>query len=138
MVCPIQSALHIFASLIIISTPTLNSFTTPCSRILLTKDSLENSKLTFHILQMFVSFYQPSQNNVKNLIHILKRLRKNKNIVILKPDKGNGVFMLDRMTHNSKAPFCLKLPHPCVLIDSGDMYANSIRKITSILTFILT
>ena len=28
--------------------------------------------------------------------------------------------------------------HPCVLIDSGDMYANSIRKTTSVLISILT
>ena len=28
--------------------------------------------------------------------------------------------------------------HPFVLIDSGDMYANSIRKITSVLISILT
>ena len=27
--------------------------------------------------------------------------------------------------------------HPCFLIDSGDMYANSIRKITSVLISIL-
>ena len=34
-------------------TPALNSFTSPCSQIL-TKDSLENSKQTFHILQVFI------------------------------------------------------------------------------------
>ena len=31
---------------------------------------------------------------------ILKELRKNKNIVILRPDKGNGVVILDRAEYD--------------------------------------
>ena len=40
-----------------------------------------------HLANIHVSSHQPSQNDVKTL-RILKRLRNNKNIVILKPDKG--------------------------------------------------
>ena len=32
---------------------------------------------------------------------LLKDLKKNKNIVILKPDKGNGVVVLDRTAYDS-------------------------------------
>ena len=32
----------------------------------------------------------------------MKELRKNKNLVILKPDKGNGVVVLDRTADTSK------------------------------------
>ena len=41
---------------------------------------------------------------------------------------------LSRITENN----ILIQEHPCVLIDSGDMYANSIRKITSVLISVLT
>ena len=32
---------------------------------------------------------------------VLQNLRKNKDIVIMKPDKGNGVVILDRKLYNS-------------------------------------
>ena len=33
---------------------------------------------------------------------ILKKLRNNKDIVILRPDKGNGVVIMDAITYKSK------------------------------------
>ena len=33
--------------------------------------------------------------------HVLRNLRKNKDIVITKPDKGNGVVILDRKLYNN-------------------------------------
>ena len=39
-----------------------------------------------HLASVYISSYQPSQNDVK-AFRILKRLRKNKNIAILKPDE---------------------------------------------------
>jgi len=47
----------------------------------------------------YIASHRPSQNDRKEW-KILKSLRRNKNIVILKPDKGNGVVVLDRATYN--------------------------------------
>ena len=43
--------------------------------------------------------YAPSRNTLKKH-KILNRLKRNKNIVIVKPDKGNGVVILDRNKYN--------------------------------------
>lgn len=43
----------------------------------------------------YVASHRPSQND-RNILQTLKSLSKNKNTVILKPDKGNGVVVLDR------------------------------------------
>ena len=53
-----------------------------------------------HLANVYASSYRPSQNYVKTS-RILKRLRQNKNIVILKPDKGNGVVFFDRATYDN-------------------------------------
>ena len=45
-----------------------------------------------------------------------------------------AVNKLFRLTENN----ILIREHPCVLIDSGDIYANSIRRITIVLISILT
>ena len=46
----------------------------------------------------YIASHRPSQSDRKEW-KILKSLRRNKNIVILKPDKGNGVVVLDRTTY---------------------------------------
>ena len=78
-----------------------NSFIALRSGTLLTKDNLKKKKNLktktqgqLHLANAHVSSHQPSQNDIKTL-HILKKLRRNKNIVILRPDKGNGVVNLD-------------------------------------------
>ena len=43
--------------------------------------------------------YCPTTAGLKKL-RVLKEIRKNKNIVILKPDKGNGVVVLDRSDYD--------------------------------------
>ena len=47
----------------------------------------------------YIASHRPSQSDRKEW-KILKSLRRNKNIVILKPDKGNGVVVLDRTTYD--------------------------------------
>ena len=55
-----------------------------------------------------VSPHQSSQNDIKTL-HIPKKLRRNKNIVILRPDKGNGVANLDRTERGGTAVHGLQI-----------------------------
>ena len=54
-----------------------------------------------HLARNHYDTYKPSQASLKK--HgILKKLRRNEGIIIVKPDKGNGVIILDRNTyHNS-------------------------------------
>ena len=44
----------------------------------------------------YVNSFKPSLKDLKKL-KILKRLKKNKDIIILRPDKGNGVVILDKL-----------------------------------------
>ena len=48
-----------------------------------------------HLAQNYISSYRPSSNDLKKH-RILRTLKNNPNIIILKPDKGNGVVILDR------------------------------------------
>ena len=48
-----------------------------------------------HLAQNYISSYHPSRNDLKKH-RILRTLKNNSNIIILKPDKGNGVVILDR------------------------------------------
>ena len=48
-----------------------------------------------NLVNNYVNNYRPSKHAMKK--HgILKRLRKNNNIVILQPDKGDGTVLMDR------------------------------------------
>ena len=51
-----------------------------------------------HLAHSYVSSHQPSVADLRKF-RILKELRKNKDIVILKPDKGNGVVVMDRIAY---------------------------------------
>ena len=54
-----------------------------------------------HLAINYYNSYKPRRADLKK--HgILKRLRKNKDIVIVKPDKGNGVIILDRTIYDGK------------------------------------
>ena len=54
-----------------------------------------------HLAINYYNSYSPSKSALKK--HgILKTLRRNKNIVIVQPDKGNGVIVLDREVYNKK------------------------------------
>ena len=44
--------------------------------------------------------YRPSPRILRQH-HVLRNLRKNKDIVITKPDKGNGVVILDRKLYDN-------------------------------------
>ena len=49
-----------------------------------------------HLVHVYVASHTPSTSDLKKY-KILKELRKNKNVaVLLKPDKGNGIVVLDR------------------------------------------
>ena len=90
--------------------PASNSFIALCSGTLLTKDNLKR-KLKANLSRLanaHVSPHQSSQNDIKTL-HIPKKLRRNKNIVILRPDKGNGVANLDRTERGGTAVHGLQI-----------------------------
>ena len=54
-----------------------------------------------HLANSYYSNYKPTRAALKK--HgILKKLRNNKDIVILRPDKGNGVVIIDKITYKSK------------------------------------
>ena len=54
-----------------------------------------------HLANSYYSNYQPARAALMK--HgILKKLRNNKDIVILRPDKGNGVVIMDKITYESK------------------------------------
>ena len=66
------------------------------------KDSKQAGKLVSdlsHLAHSYVSSYRPTTTDLKKH-RVLKELRSNKNIVILKPDKGNGVVVLDRADYD--------------------------------------
>ena len=51
-----------------------------------------------HLANTYVSSYRPSRNSLKK--HgILKRLKMNQDIIIVRPDKGNGVVILDKQDY---------------------------------------
>jgi len=51
-----------------------------------------------HIAQLYVNSFQPLNKDIKTH-KLLKSLHKNKDIVNLKPDKGNGVVVLNRVDY---------------------------------------
>lgn len=57
-----------------------------------------------HLANVYVSSYQPSKNDVETF-RILKRLRGNRNIVMLGPDRGDGLVILDRATYDNSINF---------------------------------
>ena len=52
-----------------------------------------------HLAHTYVSSFRPSQKDIKTYKN-LNQLRRNKEIVLLKPDKGNGVVVLNRSDYN--------------------------------------
>ena len=53
-----------------------------------------------HLPTTYVNSFKPSTNDLKKL-KILKKLKQNKDIIILRPDKGNGVVLLDKVVYNN-------------------------------------
>ena len=67
------------------------------------KSEETKSQIKVHLLDLTNSYfynYKPSPY-ILHQHHILRNLRKNKDIVITTPDKGNGVVMLDRKLYNN-------------------------------------
>ena len=61
------------------------------------------SQTKVHLLYLANSYfynYKPSPRILRQH-RVLRNLRKNKDIVITKPDKGNGVVILDRKLYNN-------------------------------------
>ena len=53
----------------------------------------------WHLAQSYVNSYRPSQKDIKTH-KILNQLRKNKDFVFLKPDKGNGIVIFNRANYD--------------------------------------
>ena len=60
-------------------------------------DSKVKSDLS-HIAQLYVNSFKPSNRDVQNH-KMLKSFHKNKDIVILKQDKGNGLVILNKVDY---------------------------------------
>ncbi|XP_065667600.1 uncharacterized protein LOC136087905 [Hydra vulgaris] len=54
----------------------------------------------FHLANNYVYKYTPSENCLRKH-KILKRLRNNENIVITRPDKGNGIIVLNKIDYKN-------------------------------------
>ena len=54
-----------------------------------------------HLATTYVNSFKPSLKDLKKL-KILKRLKQKKDIIILRPDKGNGVEVLDLLSDDTK------------------------------------
>ena len=82
--------------------PTLNLYIALWQRNSLIKNMMPNWWLIFLILHTVahISVHRPTTADRKKY-RILKDLKKKQNIAILKPDKGNGVVVLDRIAHDN-------------------------------------
>ena len=58
-----------------------------------------------HMAQCYLSFYRPTSADLKNY-RILKNIRNNTNIIVLRPDEGNGVVILDKIIYTNS---CLNI-----------------------------
>ena len=54
-----------------------------------------------YLANYYYSNYRSSLNTLKKH-KILEKLRRNKDIVITRPDMGNGVVFMDRVIHNQQ------------------------------------
>ena len=54
-----------------------------------------------YVANNYYSNYRPSLNTLKKH-KILEKLRRNKDIVTIRPDKGNGVVVMDRIIYNQQ------------------------------------
>ena len=108
------------------------------------KESKDTGKLATelsHLAHTYVSSYRPTASDLKKH-KILKELRKNKNIVILRPDKGNGVIILYRVEYdkglfkiiNDTTKFRVLTSDP-TLIREGKLQ-RYLRELTSMRPFI--
>ena len=67
------------------------------------KSQETKSQIKAHLSYLANSYfynYRPSPRILREH-HVLRNLRKNKDIVLSKPDKGNGVVILDRKLYNN-------------------------------------
>ena len=64
------------------------------------KDTGEVKSKTSYLANIYVNTYKPTEN-VLQKHKIFKKLRNNNNILITKPDKGNGVVTVDRIYYMS-------------------------------------
>ena len=54
-----------------------------------------------NLAKSYYSNYRPSLSTLKKH-KILEKLRRNKDIVIIRPDKGNGVVVMDKVIYNQQ------------------------------------
>lgn len=69
-----------------------------------------------HLCHTYVSSFRPSIKDLKQL-RILKNLRNNKNIFILKPDKGNGIVIMNREDYEKEIFKIIQDPKKFKLVD---------------------
>ena len=74
-----------------------------CSFLNNLKSEETKSQIKAHLSYLANSYfynYKPSPRILRQH-RVLRNLRKNKDIVVTKPDKGNGVVILDRKLYNN-------------------------------------
>ena len=65
-------------------------------------DKRDEGKLKYdrsHLAQSYINSFRASQKDIKTN-KTLSQLRRNKDIVLLKPDKGNRIVLLNRADYN--------------------------------------
>ena len=60
-----------------------------------------------HMAQSYISSYRPTKSDIKKY-RILQRIKRNKDIILLKPDKSNGVVILDRQVYKDSCMNIIK------------------------------
>ena len=65
------------------------------------RDAGEVKARLSYLANSYVNSYKPTKNVLRKY-RVLNKLRNNKGILITRPDKGNGVVILDRQFYMSK------------------------------------
>ena len=65
------------------------------------RDAGEVKAKLSYLANSYVNLYKPTKNVLRKY-KVLNKLRNNKDILITRPDKGNGVVILDRRFYMSK------------------------------------
>ena len=62
-----------------------------------------------HMAQRYISSYLPTPSDLKKY-HILRKLRNNDDIILLKPDEGNGLVIMDKLAYKNTCSQSLMIP----------------------------
>ena len=79
-----------------------------------------------HLAHTYISSYRPTPNDLKKH-RILRSIRNNDNIIVLKPDKGNGVVIMDRQVYINSCYDIINNPTKFKLLSDDPTIAREAR-----------